>query len=209
MVCVKVWLPTVAVAEMTAVPCDTPVIWQTDAPVVPVVVVLLLQLAGTVAMSAFREDQTMPVLAIVWPTPSETSAVAFAPWFGAKLIVDGESVNTDDDVTVMLTAALRAGLAVDVAMIVVVPRATPVTKPVFETLAIAALLLVQLSPVETPESATTDAANWIVWPMPTLALVGVTVTVTPVFGGGGGAMVTLSPQAARPSVTTPAARTLR
>src|ERR1019366_6264954 len=103
----KVWPATVVVAWMTALPCATPVTGQTEVPA--------------------DVEQVPETVAIV--------AVAFEVWPGARLMLAGEMLNTDDDVTVMLTAALRAWLACDVAMTVVVPRPAPVTRPVLDTVA--------------------------------------------------------------------------
>src|ERR1017187_3247185 len=102
-VCTKVWPATVVVAWMTALPCATPVTGQTEVPAD------VEQVPETVAMVGESDVQTMSEAD--WPAESEIVAVAFEVWPGARLMLAGEMLNTDDDVTVMLTAALRAWLA--------------------------------------------------------------------------------------------------
>ena len=84
--------------------------------------------------------------------------------------------------TLMVDVATRVGLKVDVAVMVAVPSATPVTRPPASTVATEASLLDQVTPDGTPGSADTVATSWrwnaVPSPVPTRteSLVGEMVT---------------------------------
>jgi hypothetical protein len=84
--------------------------------------------------------------------------------------------------TVMTAVPVFVGSALDVAVIVAVPKPVAVTTPVVFIVAIAALLETHVTPVDIPASATTLAESPRVAPTARVAVDGVTVTLvtTPV-----------------------------
>jgi hypothetical protein len=90
--------------------------------------------------------------------------------------------------TVTVTLPLFVASNVDVAVIVAVPTATPVTSPLGDTLAIVAFDDDQVTLVAAPLTTATAALSCAVAPTATVGFAGVTVTETT--AGAGGVTVT-------------------
>src|SRR5690242_6270567 len=81
----------------------------------------------------------------------------------------------------------------EVAVMVAVPAPTPVTTPLWLTEAIPELLVVQVTPVEIPASALTDAFRFAEDPMLSVTLLGDTETEFTALGGPDGQTPTQPP----------------
>jgi hypothetical protein len=185
-VSVKLPLRPSLVAVMTVVPGATAVMRPVAASIDATVGVPLLQVTARVSTLS-AASRTVATAVSVSPGKSELS------------LTEAATLATGTGVTVTVAWPVRPSA---VAVIVAVPGATAVTRPLPLTLATPPSLVLQLADgVVAQLLAVTVAASWLVAPTVTLAVGGVTFTALTVHSGAAGSL----PQAAR-SASAPSER---